>query len=108
MLLKRHGPTVQREFGRMAGLDKSWISRIVERFVADGLVERLPLETDRRCLVLHLTAAGEAEASRFDVMLNEQALKLFESIPAGEYPGLDASLMTLMDALRPLAVRKER
>jgi MarR family transcriptional regulator, organic hydroperoxide resistance regulator len=34
-------------------------SRLVDRLVAAGLVERRPLETDRRAVVLTLTAKGE-------------------------------------------------
>ncbi|MDP5238937.1 MarR family winged helix-turn-helix transcriptional regulator [Uliginosibacterium sp. 31-16] len=107
MLLRKHGPSPQGDFGRLAGLDKSWISRIVERFVADGLVERRPLDSDRRCLELHLTAAGEDEARRYDDVLTAHAESFFEAIPAERHAALESSLAGLVDALRSQTKRTE-
>ena len=38
----RLGPVTQGEFGRAVGLDKSWISRVVDRFVDDDPSEGDP------------------------------------------------------------------
>ncbi|MDQ7988507.1 MAG: MarR family transcriptional regulator [Candidatus Dactylopiibacterium sp.] len=107
ILLKKHGPCAQGEFGRLAGLDKSWISRIVERFVADGLVARTPLETDRRCLMLALTPAGLEEAGHYDVLLTRHAESFFERIPAPQRGTLAPALDTLLAALHDAAGRTE-
>lgn len=107
MLLRKHGASTQGEFGRLAGLDKSWISRIVERLVTDGLIERQALEADRRCLELRLTAAGEAEAARYDALLTAQAEGFFSAIPAEQHAELGRSLETLVDALRAQSDTRE-
>jgi DNA-binding MarR family transcriptional regulator len=107
MLLHKHGPATQGEFGRLAGLDKSWISRIVERFVADGLIERRPVEADRRCLELHLTPAGVAEAKRCDALLTAHAERFFDGIPAAQHAALGESLQALVDALQTTQHSKE-
>lgn len=99
MLLGRHGPATQTDFGRIAGLDKSWISRIVERYVADGLVERRPHETDRRCIELHLTPAGQAKARHYDSVLSQHAEALFDTIPAAQHAGLETSLGLILQHL---------
>lgn len=99
MLLRKHGPATQGEFGRLAGLDKSWISRMVERFVADGLIERCARESDRRCHELHLTPAGEAEACRYDALLTAHAESFFAAIPASQHAELGRSLAALVAAV---------
>ncbi len=105
MRLKRLGPVTQGEFGRAVGLDKSWISRIVDRFVADGLVERIPLEADRRCLQLMLTAAGVEQAALMDRQLSAHAAQLIAPVPADARPALGEALAALIDALRQSAAK---
>ena len=98
--LQRLGPVTQIEFGRAANLDKSWISRIVDRLVADGLVQRVPLQSDRRCLQLHLTAAGAEQAKRVDRLLGEHASELIAGVAQSDRPAIGAALDALIDALR--------
>ena len=99
--LNRLGPVTQGELGRLAGLDKSWISRIVDRFVAEGLVERIPLPEDRRCLQLRLTLSGSERARRLDQLLNAHAAQMLTGVPRTAQPALSAALQTLIDALQP-------
>lgn len=107
MLLHKHGPATQGDFGRLAGLDKSWISRITERFVADGLVERQPLASDRRCLELHLTLAGDEEARRYDALLTAHAEIFFDTIPLEQHAEIEHALTALVDALRVQITKAE-
>ncbi|MDO6387257.1 MarR family winged helix-turn-helix transcriptional regulator [Uliginosibacterium sp. 31-12] len=100
MLLLRSGPLTQGEFGRVAGLDKSWISRIVDRFVEEGLVTREPLPEDRRCLQLHLTKTGLAEARKFDALLTARTEGLFAGIPDDQHGLIGAALESLVQGLR--------
>lgn len=97
--LRRLGPVTQGEFGRAAGLDKSWISRIVERWVAEGLVERVPLPQDRRCLQLRLTPAGARLAARIDAQYDAHAAQLLADIPAAARAALAKALQMLSAAL---------
>lgn len=98
--LKRLGPVTQGELGRAVGLDKSWVSRIVDRFVADALVERVALQKDRRCLELRLTAAGAEQAALFDRQLTAHATRLLASVPPGARAALGEALAALTDAVR--------
>ncbi len=100
MLLRRYGAVSQTEFGRLAGLEKSWVSRIVERYVEDGLLERKPLATDRRCLELHLTPAGEARAADIDRVLTDHAEAFFKTVPAASHESLQTALAGIIDALQ--------
>ncbi len=98
--LQRLGAVTQGEFGRAVGLDKSWISRVVDRFVAEGFVERVPLPQDRRCQRLHLTPAGAELAAQVDAHLGTHAAALLAGIDDAERPAIAAALARLTDALR--------
>ena len=99
ILLRNRGSIAQVELGRIVGLDKSWVSRIVDRFVADGLIEREPSELDRRSVLLSLTVRGSAEADRIDGMLDEFAEKLLGSIPPEVRKGIGEALDVLTDTV---------
>jgi len=62
--LGRSGPIPLATLARRIGFDKSWTSRAVEHLVQDGLVEKVPSQTDHRMVRLSLTlllAALQAE-----------------------------------------------
>lgn len=101
-MLLRNGPLTQGELGRIAGLDKSWISRGIDRMVEEGWVERVPLASDRRCMELHLTDKGRQLAHATNVQLDENAEALFEHIAAGQHAPIAQALQALIDALTQL------
>lgn len=103
--LKRMGAVTQAEFGRAVGLDKSWISRVVDRFVTDGHVERVPLPQDRRCLQLRLTPAGAALAARVDEQLSAHAARLLAGIPDADRPAIGRALAHLTEAMQPVELK---
>ena len=78
ILIQKHGPLTQGEFGRIAGMEKSWVSRIVDRFVADGLIERRPLESDRRCLE-QMCIRARLEAASRDILGRAQEIDSLSS-----------------------------
>ena len=47
-----------REISTKLGLDKGYMSRMVKRLIADGLIERSASEQDGRAMELHLTDAA--------------------------------------------------
>ena len=55
-----HQPGIAaREIGKQLGLDAGYLSRILKRFEAAGLIERKPSPADARASDLSLTRAGE-------------------------------------------------
>lgn len=55
-----HQPGLSNEaLSRLLGLTHTGSVRLIDRLVADGLVERRPSATDRRGVALHLTPAGK-------------------------------------------------
>jgi DNA-binding MarR family transcriptional regulator len=100
--LLKLGPITQSELGRSAGLEKSWISRVVDGFVADGLVIRAAKESDRRCVLLNLTPAGLVRAREINDLMASYAGTLLSGIPTEQHAALTNALHTLSEALRPL------
>jgi DNA-binding MarR family transcriptional regulator len=66
-------------------LDKGWVSRAVDQLVQEGLVHRTADETDRRVVVISLTAAGRRRLRALDAILDGQFDRVFARIkPPGD------------------------
>jgi DNA-binding MarR family transcriptional regulator len=98
--LGRSGPVPLAELGRRIGFDKSWTSRAVERLVQDGLVEKVPSQTDHRQVRLSLTTEGEQRVQDLNRTLNGLSEHVMERIPAQEHEGVERSLTLLLAALQ--------
>ena len=56
--LANHGPTMQRDLGRMLQIERATLSGIVATLVRKGLVDQIPGPEDQRQRVLRMTDAG--------------------------------------------------
>jgi DNA-binding MarR family transcriptional regulator len=56
--LANHGPTMQRDLGRMLQIERATLSGIVATLVRKGLIDQIPGSEDQRQRVLRLTGAG--------------------------------------------------
>jgi MarR family len=61
-------------------LDAGYLSRILSRFIADGLVEREPSATDGRRHVVRLTPAGHAAFAEADTLQAEAIDRLVATL----------------------------
>ena len=66
------GPLSLRELGELLIAEAGHPSRLVDRLVDAGLVERRPAEDDRRRIVLSLTATGRRLDKRIQAAREEQ------------------------------------
>lgn len=98
--LGRHGPMTLAELGRRLDVDKGWVSRAVESMAQDGLLAKVPGETDRRTITISLTELGEERHQELDQVLNDHSERVMARIPAGEREGVYRALGLLRDALR--------
>jgi DNA-binding MarR family transcriptional regulator len=98
--LGRSGPVPLAELARRIGFDKSWTSRAVEHLVQDGLIEKVPSQTDRRMVRLSLTAVGERRLRDLNGTLNGLSERVMERIPVSEHEGIQRSLTLLLVALQ--------
>ncbi|MBB4040972.1 DNA-binding MarR family transcriptional regulator/GNAT superfamily N-acetyltransferase [Microvirga flocculans] len=72
------------DLGRELGLDAGYLSRLMKRFSARGLIERTPLEGDRRQVLLSLTDAGRAAFAPLNDASAAQVGAMLSDLSAGE------------------------
>ena len=82
------------------GLDKGWMSRTVEGLAEDGLVYKVPSETDRRTLHVALSPSGEARYEALNSTLNAQAERVISHIPEQDQACVLHALRLLQEALQ--------
>jgi len=101
--LARCETTTARSLGRALMLDAGYLSRLLKKFEARGLICRSPSSNDGRALVLGLTVAGRAEFSALDQASCKQAASLVAHLnPAGQQRLL-AAMQTITALLAPAA-----
>ena len=69
------------ELARNMGLSLSRISRVVEKLVVNGYLDRKTDDADRRAIQLCLTSKGKAIRNKIDKVRNECEDRLNEIIP---------------------------
>jgi len=93
-LAHRDGGTAG-ELGRELGLDSGYLSRILTRFDADGLLARTPSPTDGRKSVLRLTPPGRKAFAPLNARSDEMVAALLAALP-------DASATLVVTAMRTI------
>ena len=80
LTLHRKGPLVQRRLSEHLGCTPRHVTGLVDALSAAGLVGRSAHATDRRAIVVSLTASGEAVASQLEGSRSKGAADLFSGI----------------------------
>lgn len=96
-LANRAGATASAIAGDLA-LDPGYLSRILQRFDAQGLLTRTPSQVDRRQSLLTLTEAGHAAFAPLDARSRAEIGALLEPLPAPARQDL-VGAMTLIETL---------
>lgn len=84
---------------RALDLDAGYLSRILARFVSDGLVTRRPSEADARRQIVKLTDAGRGAFAQLDQRSNEQVRELLKPLTVEQVQRLTAAMDTIRDLL---------
>ena len=100
VLLLQRGTLTQAEFGRLLGLEKSWVSRSVDKLVALGWVARSTLASDRRNVQLQLTATGKVAARAVDARMSTHASEVLDRLPGSKRQRVVSALKELCAALQ--------
>ncbi|MEJ0015766.1 MAG: bifunctional helix-turn-helix transcriptional regulator/GNAT family N-acetyltransferase [Acetobacteraceae bacterium] len=90
--------------GRDLDLDAGYLSRILQRFERDGLLERAPSFADRRLNLLSLTDAGRLAFAPLDARSRDEVARLLDALPAAaqvSLVGAMACIETLLGGARP-------
>jgi MarR family transcriptional regulator, organic hydroperoxide resistance regulator len=72
------------ELAKNMGLSLSRISRVVDKLVVNGYLDRKPDDVDRRAIQLCLTPKGKVVRSKIDKVRNECEARLLDIIPPAE------------------------
>jgi DNA-binding MarR family transcriptional regulator len=98
--LGRSGAIPMGELGRRLCLEKSWISRAIDRLVDEGLVAKAANPEDSRSWLVSLTVSGRARLKALDRQIEAHADRIMQRIPAAQRAGTQQSLLLLLAALR--------
>jgi DNA-binding MarR family transcriptional regulator/GNAT superfamily N-acetyltransferase len=83
------------DLGRELGLDAGYLSRIVSRLEQQGLLDRLPSESDGRQRLLRLTPAGEQAFALLDKRARDEVGEMLHNLSAEEQQRLLMSMQTI-------------
>jgi DNA-binding MarR family transcriptional regulator len=86
------------ELSEKMNLDTSTMTRVIDKLVRDGFVERDRYESDRRVVVVKLTDKGYEAATRLHTSVNEYYKKIISSIPIGQTEDILDSISVLLQA----------
>ena len=81
--------------GRELGLDAGYLSRIVSRLEQQGLLDRLPSESDGRQRLLRLTPAGEQAFALLDQRARDEVGEMLHNLSEEEQQRLLTSMQTI-------------
>ncbi len=79
------------------GLDPGYLSRILRRFDAEGLISRSPAPEDARRSLLSITAAGRAAFSPYDEASRAEVGTMLARLGPGDRDRLVAAMATVRD-----------
>ncbi len=96
-LLKSGRAATPQELSRCTVSDAGAMTRLLDRLVAKGLIERERSDTDRRVVQLRLTAAGEDAAAQVPQVLAEVNQLFLQGVSPAEWTQL-RGLLTRMAA----------
>ena len=80
-------------------LDAGYLSRILNRFEQDGLIERTPSDKDPRRRRVTLTSRGREVAALLDERARETVGSLLDTVPTADRPRLAEALRTVRTIL---------
>ncbi|MCD8124350.1 MAG: MarR family winged helix-turn-helix transcriptional regulator [Lachnospiraceae bacterium] len=97
--IKNHSGCLQSDIVKTLHIDKSYLSRIVRRFSAKGLVEKNRCDGDKRAGKLTLTELGDAETDNLIALTNRRITSQISGLDQVECNALSAALDTVISIL---------
>ena len=89
-----------KELAELLKMDKSAVSRSVEKKKKKGYVLREPSKRDRRCVVLNLTDEGMARFNTIEKDMNMKFKRVFSMIPKEKQSQVLEALNIYNDAIK--------
>jgi DNA-binding MarR family transcriptional regulator len=93
------GTTSPRKLADLLGTDTAGMTRLVDRLVEKGYLDRLPAADDRRTITVALTSAGRELVPAIKPIFDEVADTITADIPADVLPDVLKALEAMRAAL---------
>jgi MarR family transcriptional regulator for hemolysin len=77
------GPATQAELARSAEIEQLTMALTLRRMERDGIIYRVPDETDGRRAIVHLTSRAEALVPQIESIAENINSRAFDGMPAG-------------------------
>lgn len=97
--LARSGPITLNELGKRLLLEKSWVSRAVEKLVTQGLLGKQANPDDARSWIVALTPAGAERVEALNASLDGHAENLIAPLTEAQRATIDEALALLTASL---------
>ncbi|HEV2249374.1 MAG TPA: MarR family transcriptional regulator [Candidatus Limnocylindria bacterium] len=106
-ILHGRGPIRAGELATLCGTTPSATSEVIEGLAADGLVRRIDDPTDRRAVIVELTAEGEAELARVGDLMTAEVIKRLDGLSGEQKVRVRAAISDLTEILIAPTAQKE-
>ena len=97
--MNMHRTCIQSDIVKTLHIDKSYLSRIIQRFCKKGLVEKIKSDDDKRAAKITLTEAGKMETKRLIALTNSKIQSQLIELSHDECDELCKSLNTVISIL---------
>lgn len=97
--IKVHETCIQSDIVKTLHIDKSYLSRLVQRFCKKGLVEKIKSDDDKRTTKITLTERGIEEIEKLTVLTNTQIESQVKGFDSDECDRLCTALNTIISIL---------
>ncbi len=91
-VIARRPAATQREIAEILEMSEAAAGRLVDRLVADGLLERRQKEDDRRAYCIHLTESASAILDKISAVASEHEKVVFAGFSDDDLKKLDTYL----------------
>jgi DNA-binding MarR family transcriptional regulator/GNAT superfamily N-acetyltransferase len=100
----QRGVTATADLRQILDIDAGYLSRVLSRFEADGLLTRHRSDTDARRQEIRLTGAGRAAAAELDARSATQIRDLLDGVDSGRLLEAMRTITGLLDRPEPRTV----
>lgn len=94
-----HGICIQSDIVKALHIDKSYLSRIIDRLCKKGLVEKKNAKHDKRAMEIMLTDKGKTESEKLIALTNQRIESQIVGLSPDDCDKLCDALCTVMTIL---------
>ncbi len=80
-------------------IDEGYLSRIIAKFLKNGIIGKVQSDNDKRAYILHLTNKGKMVSNMINKQSDQQISKLIEHLSKSERDMLENLIMQVKDLL---------